>query len=301
MGTYLIKDLNDFVAKSVHDVHNVFRHVNTGGKKRRAAYVLHLGKRANLSSAAGELMRCLRGVLRPGEYLDTANDCFTIAGPTFRITYVLEGTGKQPMFTVGFKNSEICMVPLHRMGISWCKRLLRKRRRNTETVESSIIESHMEDPDMLQHFPNPSDRYVAIYRWLTGKLVIASTMERVVELAALGEGSRIEFKIASQGVHDDVFETICSFGNGLGGDILLGVNDDGVVVGMSKEAIESSKRDVKRFCSAKGLFSAPVRVGVAEHIVNGHRVLHIRVPKAPAKLQYKGVAYIRRGDADYKA
>ena len=207
MGTYLIKDLNDFVAKSVHDVHNVFRLVNTGGKKRRAAYVLHLGKRANLSSAAGELMRCLRGVLRPGEYLDTANDCFTIAGPTFRITYVLEGTGKQPMFTV----------------------------------------------------------------------------------------------IASQGVHDDVFETICSFGNGLGGDILLGVNDDGVVVGMSEEAIESSKRDVKRFCSAKGLFSAPVRVGVAEHIVNGHRVLHIRVPKAPAKLQYKGVAYIRRGDADYKA
>ncbi len=132
------------------------------------------------------------------------------------------------------------------------------------------------------------------------KQVIDSTSKRVIELAALGEGSRIEFKIASHGVHDDVFETICSLGNGLGGDILLGVNDDGVVVGMSEEAIESSKRDVKSLCSAKGLFSTPIRVEVAEHIVNGHHVLNIHVPKASVKLMYKGVAYIRRGDADFK-
>ena len=72
----------------------------------------------------------------------------------------------------------------------------------------------------------------------TGELVMDSTMERVVELAALGEGNRIEFKIASHGVHDDVFETICSFGNGLGGDILLGVNDDGVVVGLALHDVE---------------------------------------------------------------
>ena len=44
----------------------------------------------------------------------------------------------------------------------------------------------------------------------------------VTELIALGEGGTIEFKLASAGVHDDVFETVCSFANGCGGDMFLG-------------------------------------------------------------------------------
>lgn len=42
------------------------------------------------------------------------------------------------------------------------------------------------------------------------------------ELIDRGEGEQIEFKTASKGVHDDTFETVCSFGNHRGGDILLG-------------------------------------------------------------------------------
>ena len=45
-----------------------------------------------------------------------------------------------------------------------------------------------------------------------------------------GEGECVEFKTASKGVYDDTFETVCSFCNLLGGDILLGVNDHGKVV-----------------------------------------------------------------------
>ena len=42
------------------------------------------------------------------------------------------------------------------------------------------------------------------------------------ELIESGEGECVEFKIASKGVYDDTFETVCSFCNHLGGDILLG-------------------------------------------------------------------------------
>ena len=33
------------------------------------------------------------------------------------------------------------------------------------------------------------------------------------ELIDRGEGEQVEFKTASNGVHDDTFETVCSFGN----------------------------------------------------------------------------------------
>lgn len=55
--------------------------------------------------------------------------------------------------------------------------------------------------------------------------------ERMKEQIALGEGVTIEFKLASAGVHDDVFETVCSFANGRGGDMFLGVNDHGQLAG----------------------------------------------------------------------
>ena len=49
----------------------------------------------------------------------------------------------------------------------------------------------------------------------------------IFKLIESGEGECVEFKTASNGVYDDTFETVCSFCNHLGGDILLGVNDYG--------------------------------------------------------------------------
>jgi len=111
------------------------------------------------------------------------------------------------------------------------------------------------------------------------------------ELIARGEGDDIEFKAASAGVHDDVFETVCSFANGRGGDMFLGVNDHGQAVGLSREALDGIKRDVKQACSANGLFTKAVPVGVQELVLN--RMRH--------GVAYKGCRYVRRGDADFKA
>ena len=72
------------------------------------------------------------------------------------------------------------------------------------------------------------------------------------KLIALGEGRTVEFKLASAGVHDDVFETVCSFANGRGGDMFLGVNDHGQVVGLSQETRDGIKRDIMQACSANG-------------------------------------------------
>ena len=120
------------------------------------------------------------------------------------------------------------------------------------------------------------------------------------KLIALGEGRTVEFKLASAGVHDDVFETVCSFANGCGGDIFLGVNDHGQVVGLSQETRDGIKRDIMQACSANGLFTKAVPVGVQELILNRHHIVHIQVPRLCGGIAYKGTRYVRRGDADYK-
>ena len=50
----------------------------------------------------------------------------------------------------------------------------------------------------------------------------------------IGETIAVEFKRCGNGITNDVYETVCAFLNRFGGDILLGVLDDGAVNGMPK-------------------------------------------------------------------
>ncbi len=47
----------------------------------------------------------------------------------------------------------------------------------------------------------------------------------------IGETVAVEFKRCGGNIEGDVYETVCSFSNRFGGDIFLGVNDDGTVEG----------------------------------------------------------------------
>ena len=124
---------------------------------------------------------------------------------------------------------------------------------------------------------------------------------RAMELIARGEGVAIEFKAASNGVHDDVFETVCSFANGNGGDMFLGVNDHGQVVGLSREILDDIKREMLQVCSVTGLFTKPVPVSVQEMVLNRRHIVHVRIPCMRQDVAYKGCRYVRHGDADFRA
>ena len=51
----------------------------------------------------------------------------------------------------------------------------------------------------------------------------------------LGETSSVEFKRCGNEVEHDVFESICAFLNRFGGDVYLGVLNDGTVVGGERQ------------------------------------------------------------------
>lgn len=50
------------------------------------------------------------------------------------------------------------------------------------------------------------------------------------------EGLTAEFKRCGNQPEKDTFETICSFANRQGGSIFLGVQDDGAVLGVPRQA-----------------------------------------------------------------
>ena len=60
------------------------------------------------------------------------------------------------------------------------------------------------------------------------------SIDKIKKILSLGENKRVEFKKCTDQVQvsASVYETICSFLNAEGGHIFLGVNDDGVIIGI---------------------------------------------------------------------
>ena len=63
------------------------------------------------------------------------------------------------------------------------------------------------------------------------------------KLIAKGEGIDIEFKKCESKLTNDVYESVCSFLNRMGGHIFLGVDDNGEVTGVEPSAVAQIKKD----------------------------------------------------------
>lgn len=117
---------------------------------------------------------------------------------------------------------------------------------------------------------------------------------------AAGEGLQTEFKRCGSGPQNDVYETVCSFANRQGGNIFMGVNDDGAVVGVSPAAVRDVQRMVVNAVSNPKLFPIPPVIETEAIELDGAWVVRIWVPVGPAVYSFKGVMYDRIADADVK-
>lgn len=78
-------------------------------------------------------------------------------------------------------------------------------------------------------------------------------------ILTVGENVAVEFKRCGSGIGNDVYESICSFLNRFGGDLFMGVEDDGTVVGLPEKAasvsIPGDSEPLFRRCSTVVPFS----------------------------------------------
>jgi ATP-dependent DNA helicase RecG len=69
--------------------------------------------------------------------------------------------------------------------------------------------------------------------------------DKLKTILAVGETVAVEFKRGGGGIETDTYQTVCSFLNRFGGDIYLGIDDNGKVTGVPQKAVtgRSSKRN----------------------------------------------------------
>jgi ATP-dependent DNA helicase RecG len=87
---------------------------------------------------------------------------------------------------------------------------------------------------------------------------------KIQKLLREGEGLTIEFKRCHDKLSRSVYETVCSFSNRYGGDILIGVEDDGTVTGVSRDAVKELKKDFANALNNPQIFSPTLFIELEE-------------------------------------
>ncbi|OEG69757.1 hypothetical protein ATZ36_07615 [Candidatus Endomicrobiellum trichonymphae] len=104
--------------------------------------------------------------------------------------------------------------------------------------------------------------------------------KKINQLLSRGERSNIEFKECARGISSTVYETVCAFLNAKGGDISLGVKDNGNIIGIAKEPIASIKHDFVTSVNNPSKLSPTVCLSPEEIFIDGGKILYIIVPKS---------------------
>ncbi len=122
--------------------------------------------------------------------------------------------------------------------------------------------------------------------------------DKFIELTMQGETSRIEFKSCSEQVSESVYETVCSFLNHSGGYILLGVRDDGEIIGVNPHKAEDLKSNIITTIKNKELFLPCPYFTPQVLEVGGKVVLLLEIPYGQYVYRYRGRYWDRNDSAD---
>lgn len=126
-------------------------------------------------------------------------------------------------------------------------------------------------------------------------------IEELHSILTIGETVAVEFKRCGNGIESDTYETVCSFLNRFGGDLFLGVLDDGTVVGVPEKAAPDMVKNFIKMISNPTLFSPTIYL-VPEILSYDEKrtIIHVHVPPSAEVHSYKKVIYDRVDDADVK-
>jgi len=115
-----------------------------------------------------------------------------------------------------------------------------------------------------------------------------------------GENIVIEFKESKGGICTDTYDTVCSFLNRFGGDLYLGVHDNGEICGIPPKAVIGM---IKNFISTIGnpeKINPTVYLDPVEMVVDGKHIIHIHVPQSSEVHTHNKIVYDRVNDSDVK-
>jgi ATP-dependent DNA helicase RecG len=125
-------------------------------------------------------------------------------------------------------------------------------------------------------------------------------MRKFKDMLAVGETVAVEFKRCGGGISADTYETVCSFLNRFGGDLYLGVENDGSVSGIPAAAVSDMIKNFIKMVSNPEVISPTVYLAPESMDYEGKKVVHVHIPPSSEVHSYKKVIYDRVDDADVK-
>lgn len=123
--------------------------------------------------------------------------------------------------------------------------------------------------------------------------------EKIKELLDKKEGVSIEFKKVKNKLPGNLFETICAFLNRSGGEIILGVNDDGAVLGVDEKVAKQLVKEISNLSNnPQKLFPSFL---LQPHIVDfeSKKLIYIFVPQSSQVHKTAGKVFDRSADGDF--
>ncbi|MFR2370612.1 MAG: RNA-binding domain-containing protein [Anaerobutyricum sp.] len=126
-------------------------------------------------------------------------------------------------------------------------------------------------------------------------------LNELQSILTIGETVAVEFKRCGNGIENDTYETVCSFLNRFGGDLFMGVLDDGTVEGVPEKAAPDMVKNFIKVISNPVLFSPTIYL--APEIIKydeKRMIIHVHIPPSAEVHSFKKVIYDRVADADVK-
>jgi len=115
------------------------------------------------------------------------------------------------------------------------------------------------------------------------------TSEKLKNIFAIGETVAVEFKRCGNGISADTYETVCSFLNRFGGNIYLGVEDNGKVCGIPQNAAPDIVKNFIKTISNSDIINPTVYLTPEILKYEGKHIVHIHIPPSSEVHSYKRV------------
>src|SRR5437868_2372124 len=133
-----------------------------------------------------------------------------------------------------------------------------------------------------------------LYSCIIMSIVIA---ERLLSQA---ENIRLEFKEARTALPNNLFETICAMLNREGGDILLGVADNGNIIGIDPDRIDGIKTDLVNLSNNPQKLDPPFILFPVIYKISGRYLMYVQIPVSSQVHKSGSHVYDRSNDGDFK-
>lgn len=124
------------------------------------------------------------------------------------------------------------------------------------------------------------------------------THQLIQSLISQGEGVTIEFKECKSEIASEVYPTVCSFSNRFGGHILMGVRDDGEIIGVNPKCVKEMRKNFANVLNNPQKISPTLYLTIEEYEIDGKLVLYVYVPRSSQVHTCNKLTYDRVEDAD---